>query len=172
MSALPPKADMCSATRDVRFGPKADIPSYSITSSARYTISGHALAEPPRMPRKKSRRLTHAPQRSSQAIVAAYASTLEGARQPSNVRFGQKQTFALQMGMSASPPKADKCGAARDVRFGPKADMIHTSNANKKTASPRLETTPFRGCVKLNKLIFESSAAAYSFVRQIAGGMS
>ena len=25
MSALPPKADMCSATRDVRFVPKADI---------------------------------------------------------------------------------------------------------------------------------------------------
>src|SRR5262245_8173004 len=25
MSALPPEADMCSATRDVRFGPKADI---------------------------------------------------------------------------------------------------------------------------------------------------
>src|SRR5262249_11088633 len=25
MSALPPKADMCTATRDVRFGPKADI---------------------------------------------------------------------------------------------------------------------------------------------------
>jgi hypothetical protein len=25
MSALPPRADMCSATRDVRFGPKADI---------------------------------------------------------------------------------------------------------------------------------------------------
>jgi hypothetical protein len=25
MSALPPKADMCSATTDVRFGPKADI---------------------------------------------------------------------------------------------------------------------------------------------------
>src|SRR4029453_16233775 len=24
MSALPPKADMCGATRDVRFGPKAD----------------------------------------------------------------------------------------------------------------------------------------------------
>src|SRR5262245_5762527 len=27
MSALPPKADMCDATRDVRFGPKADIQS-------------------------------------------------------------------------------------------------------------------------------------------------
>jgi hypothetical protein len=25
MSALPPKADMCGANRDVRFGPKADI---------------------------------------------------------------------------------------------------------------------------------------------------
>ena len=25
MSALPPKADMCAATRDVRFVPKADI---------------------------------------------------------------------------------------------------------------------------------------------------
>ena len=40
-SALPPKADMCGATRDVRFGPKADILQcgrnwhYSITSSAR-----------------------------------------------------------------------------------------------------------------------------------------
>jgi len=27
MAALPPKADMCGATRDVRFGPKADITS-------------------------------------------------------------------------------------------------------------------------------------------------
>jgi hypothetical protein len=25
MSPLPPKADMCGATRDVRFGPKADM---------------------------------------------------------------------------------------------------------------------------------------------------
>ena len=25
MSALPPKADMCGATRDVRYGPEADI---------------------------------------------------------------------------------------------------------------------------------------------------
>ena len=35
MSALPPIADMCDATRDVRFGPTADIrPVHSITSSA------------------------------------------------------------------------------------------------------------------------------------------
>jgi hypothetical protein len=31
-------------------------------------------------------------------------------------------TFALQKVMSALHLKADMCGAARDVRFGPKAD--------------------------------------------------
>jgi hypothetical protein len=40
---------------------------------------------------------------------------------------GQKQTFALQKVMSALPPKADMCGATRDVRFGPIADMAATS---------------------------------------------
>ena len=35
MSALPPKADMCCATRYVRFVPIADIADYSISSSAR-----------------------------------------------------------------------------------------------------------------------------------------
>ena len=39
MSALPPKADMCSATRHVRFVPIADIAAYSITSSARVSIA-------------------------------------------------------------------------------------------------------------------------------------
>ncbi|MGB8091079.1 MAG: hypothetical protein WCF62_10335, partial [Pseudolabrys sp.] len=32
---------------------------------------------------------------------------------------GQKQTFAMQNVMSALPPIADMCGAARDVRFVP-----------------------------------------------------
>ena len=36
---------------------------------------------------------------------------------------GQKQTFAVQKGVSALPPKADMCGALADVRFGPKADI-------------------------------------------------
>ena len=36
---------------------------------------------------------------------------------------GQKQTCAAQNGMSALPPKADMCGATRDVRFGPIADI-------------------------------------------------
>ena len=34
---------------------------------------------------------------------------------------GQKQTCAAQKVMSALPPKADICGATRDVRFVPKA---------------------------------------------------
>jgi len=36
---------------------------------------------------------------------------------------GQKQTCAAHKLMSALPPKADMCGATRDVRFGPEADM-------------------------------------------------
>ena len=36
---------------------------------------------------------------------------------------GQKQTCAAQNVMSALPPKADMCGATRDVRFVPLADM-------------------------------------------------
>ena len=36
---------------------------------------------------------------------------------------GHKQTCAPQNGMSALPPKADMCDAARDVRFGPIADI-------------------------------------------------
>jgi hypothetical protein len=36
---------------------------------------------------------------------------------------GQKQTFALQQVMSALPPIADMCGAKRDVRFVPIADI-------------------------------------------------
>jgi hypothetical protein len=36
---------------------------------------------------------------------------------------GHKRTYAPQQAMSALPPKADMCGAASDVRFGPKADI-------------------------------------------------
>ena len=36
---------------------------------------------------------------------------------------GHKQTCAMQNVMSALPPKADMCGAARDVRQGPIADI-------------------------------------------------
>jgi hypothetical protein len=40
---------------------------------------------------------------------------------------GQKQTFAVQNGMSALHPKADMCGAMRDVRFVPIADIADYS---------------------------------------------
>jgi hypothetical protein len=36
---------------------------------------------------------------------------------------GQKQTCAVQNGMSALPQKADMCVAKADVRYGPKADI-------------------------------------------------
>ena len=36
---------------------------------------------------------------------------------------GQKRTYAVQNGMSALPLKADMCGATRDVRLGPIADI-------------------------------------------------
>ena len=36
----------------------------------------------------------------------------------------QKQTYAVQNGMSALPPKADMCAATRDVRYVPEADML------------------------------------------------
>jgi hypothetical protein len=36
---------------------------------------------------------------------------------------GQKRTHAVQQGMSAIHPKADMCGAPRDVRYGPIADI-------------------------------------------------
>ena len=35
---------------------------------------------------------------------------------------GQKQTCAVQLGMSALPPKADMCSALADVRLVPIAD--------------------------------------------------
>ena len=40
----------------------------------------------------------------------------------------QKRTLAVQEPMSALPLKADMCGATRDVRFGPKADIGLTSD--------------------------------------------
>jgi hypothetical protein len=41
---------------------------------------------------------------------------------------GQKQTCAVQKGMSALPPKADMCSATRHVRFVPKADSCSAAN--------------------------------------------
>ena len=50
MSALPSKADMCGATRDVRFVPKADIPTF--TRSPRRRSAGKAGDLPVQEPTK------------------------------------------------------------------------------------------------------------------------
>jgi hypothetical protein len=42
---------------------------------------------------------------------------------------GQKQTYAVQNGMSALHPKADMCSAVVHVRFGPIADIAPVSGA-------------------------------------------
>ena len=54
---------------------------------------------------------------------------------------GQKQTF--RSGMSALPPKADMCGATRDVRFVPIADILfsNSSRALGAAASPEPQST-------------------------------
>ena len=57
---------------------------------------------------------------------------------------GQKQTCAVQNGMSALPPKADMCGAQVDVRLVPIADIPQVIRANRKTASRRSLRNPIR----------------------------
>jgi hypothetical protein len=47
---------------------------------------------------------------------------------------GQKQTFAVQNGMSALHPKADMCAATKDVRYVPKADIASPLKNKKKAA--------------------------------------
>src|SRR5262245_35628553 len=49
-------------------------------------------------------------------------------RQTAMSALGHKQTFAVQKGMSALPPKADMCGALAHVRFGPKAHEMQPSS--------------------------------------------
>jgi hypothetical protein len=50
----------------------------------------------------------------------------------SAVRFGQKQTFAMQNSMSALPPIADMCSAQADVRFVPIADILRNKPLKQK----------------------------------------
>ena len=48
---------------------------------------------------------------------------------------GQRQTFAVQKGMSALPPKAAMCSATRDVRFVPIADIAPFTRAMRRRAA-------------------------------------
>src|SRR5262245_52855383 len=70
----------------------------------------------------KSRRLIIAPS----AKTSNHPGKNQCTERPSMSALGQMQTNAVQNGMSALPPKADICGATRDVRFGPITDMSHS----------------------------------------------
>jgi hypothetical protein len=50
---------------------------------------------------------------------------------------GQKQTYAVHQPVSALPPKADMCGAARDVRFGPLMQCSEKDRYSIKLAASR-----------------------------------
>ena len=50
---------------------------------------------------------------------------------------GQKQTFAVQKGVSALPPKADIQASSINVRFVPLADIRHISALAKTERPPR-----------------------------------
>ena len=54
---------------------------------------------------------------------------------------GQKQTYAPQKVMSALPPIADMCGATRDVRYGPIADIPTITSVQESNAATRGKVT-------------------------------
>jgi len=75
---------------------------------------------------------------------------------------GQKRTCATQTGMSALPPIADMCGATRDVRFGPIADIGSSRQLRATSAVPMAlgnaslyrddERLPFLKHIRANEL--------------------
>src|SRR5260221_2211732 len=72
---------------------------------------------------------------------------------------GHERTWRHAGATSALPPKADMCGATRDVRFVPIADFGELVGTNRKTASRR----------SLRDLFFgrhAASAADFFFLRQ------
>src|SRR5262249_38474921 len=97
-----------------------------------FNATGQAAA-PPRTPRN-SRRLM-----AVSGTNAGYAklSTWNGF---AYVRFGHKQTLALQNVTSALHPKADMCGALAHVCFGPKADIAAYSISSLARARSELGT--------------------------------
>ena len=59
----------------------------------------------------------------------------------------QKQTCAVQTGMSALPPKADMCSALADVRFVPMADIgLQKERPPRAAVSPKYNQVFRSGC--------------------------
>src|SRR5262245_65371196 len=87
----------------------------------------------------RSRIGAHAVQWSSADIATVHAMSA----------LGQKQTFAPHQPMSALPPKADVCGATRDVRYKPIAGIRHPminswARINHRLRKSRLAAAPPR----------------------------
>ena len=68
---------------------------------------------------------------------------------------GQKQTCAVQNGMSALPPKADMCGANSDVRFRPIAD-IGVSTTFRLTFVGRVRNGLFASIAHIGEMVFQA----------------
>jgi hypothetical protein len=57
---------------------------------------------------------------------------------------GHKQTFAAQNGTSALHPKADMCGAKRNARFVPKADIANLGSMIAMSVSGTLKPSAYK----------------------------
>jgi hypothetical protein len=136
MSALPLKADMCGATRGVRFGPIADM--LTIRSPLRRRGRPDRIVNEPALLFLLALNVLHI------TILNFDAVALTEGTPPSAFVSG----LVLVLGASAGaflfmillrshglrkkscplyPPKADMCGARTHVRFGPKADIVNLS---------------------------------------------
>src|SRR6185437_12892459 len=67
----------------------------------------------------------------------------------------QKQTFAAQKVMYALPPKADMCGAIRDVRFVPTADTRKLCSSRPWPSAQELVSAEVFGCFITYVCFFE-----------------
>src|SRR5262249_45675321 len=91
---------------------------YSLTQSSDMISAASSICEDSAVPPNPDQREWNCTQINENG-TAFYVCALCGVMSA----LGQKRTFAPQKGMSALPPRADMCGAARDVRFGPIADI-------------------------------------------------
>src|SRR5262249_14256613 len=93
------------------------------------TAASGQVAVEPAITFMKSRRLIASPEAQDKASCGINVAHWKGSRrgQPMSA-LGQKQTYAAHQPLSALPLKADMCGATRDGRFGPIADIAASFN--------------------------------------------
>jgi hypothetical protein len=141
MSAFTPKANIGPQLLHVRYDRRA-LPTQGTSTCHRrdrlFRICRHCRAQVGEVPRhfKIARYVAltklASTDRSEPIAAATWAPASSGSNSRSRLQvegprsmsaLGHKQTGAPLKVMSALPPTADVCGAASDVRCGPKADM-------------------------------------------------